>query len=357
MPLKPAGSPDIKAAQAAAVADVDPVAIRMPESLLRQAERACAQFTALPCLLPSLAGARQLPTPDDMRILITGAAGRVGRATYIRLATDHELVGLDRIPSSTTDIVASIDDVDQLRQALRGVDVLIHIAAAHAPQVGYLDERTFEAVNVAATAALARFAVDAGVGSFVFTSTTALYGFASTAGDRAAWIDEDTRPLPRTIYHRTKLAAESLLERISLESGLPVTVIRMSRCFPEPAPIMAVHRLHRGVDLRDVADAHAIAAERRLPGFRRYLISGNSPFQPEDTPHLLENAAAVIDLRCPELAAAFRQRQWALPRVIDRVYSPLRAMQELGWRPQYGFNEVLAQLDRRSLEVLPPHRC
>jgi UDP-glucose 4-epimerase len=289
-----------------------------------------------------------------MKILITGAAGRIGRATCISLSREHEIIGFDSAPSSTSDIVASIEDTDRIRAALRGVDAVIHIAALHAPHVGHFSEETFEAVNVSATEALAHLAAEAGVRSFVFTSTTALYGSASTLNGRAAWIDEETVPLPRTIYHRTKLRAESGLEAIALQTTLPVTVIRMSRCFPEPAPVMAAYRLHRGVDARDVADAHALAATVPSSGFRRFVVSGSTPFLPEDRDQLWKNASEVIEMRCPELAAVFRRRKWKLPSSIDRVYSSSRATSELRWRARYGFEEVLAQLDRRSLEVLPP---
>jgi UDP-glucose 4-epimerase len=289
-----------------------------------------------------------------MKLLITGASGRIGRATYIGLSAEHEVIGFDSAPSSTSDIVGSIEDVDSVRKALRGVDAVIHIAAIHAPHLGHFADEAFEAINVAATGSLARLAADAGTRTFIFTSTTALYGSASTPGGRAAWIDEKTQPLPLTIYHRTKLKAESLLEDIALESGLSITAIRMSRCFPEPAPIMAAYRLHRGIDVRDVADAHAIAALAPSPGFRRFVVSGSTPFMPQDADLLLENASEVIEMRCPELAAAFRRRNWRLPSSIDRVYSPVLAARVLNWRPKYGFEEVLAQLDRRSLEVLPP---
>ena len=289
-----------------------------------------------------------------MKILITGAAGRVGRATYIRLCADHDVVGIDSTPSSTTDIVASIEDTDRVRAAIRGVEAVIHIAALHAPHVGHFDQERFEAVNTAATAVLARLAADTGVQRFVFTSTTALYGSPSVISGGAVWIDEKTVPNPRTIYHRTKLKAEALLEEVGVETGLQVTVIRMSRCFPEPAPIMAAYRLHRGVDVRDVADAHALAALAPSAGFCRYLVSGNTPFLPQDCEELLEDAPAVIQRRCPDLAAIFRRRRWKLPDSIDRVYSPALAASQLGWQSRHAFEEVLAQLGRRSLEVLPP---
>lgn len=291
-----------------------------------------------------------------MKILITGAAGRIGRAIYIGLCADHEVVGFDNAPSSTSDIVASIEDIEQLQTALRGVDVVIHAAALHAPHVGHRSEDAFESINVRATEALALLAIDAGVGNFVFTSTTALYGAASTPHGRAGWIDEVTAPQPQTIYHRTKLKAERLLENIALKTTLPITALRMSRCFPEPAPMMAVYRLHRGVDVRDAADAHAVAALSPKPGFRRFIVSGSTPFLLEDAEELLLDAASVIERRCPDLATQFHHRNWKLPCSIDRVYCSRYATQQPGWRPKFGFDEVLAQFDRRSSEVLPPRK-
>ena len=167
-----------------------------------------------------------------MKILVTGSTGRVGRAICLRLAEQHEVVGLDLAPSSTTDVVASITDTAACRAALRGVQAVVHSAALHAPHVGHRPDQAFEAVNVEATGSLARLAAEAGVQSFVFTSTTALYGAGSTADTRAAWIDEATVPRPLTVYHRSKLAAEAVLESLARETGLPVTVLRMARCFP-----------------------------------------------------------------------------------------------------------------------------
>ena len=60
---------------------------------------------------------------------------------------------------------------------------------------------------------------------------------------------------------------------------------------------------------------------------------------------LLRDAPSVLRRRAPELVEAFGRRGWSLPVSIDRVYSPERAMQELGWRPRYGFVEVLKMLD------------
>ena len=289
-----------------------------------------------------------------MRILVTGSSGRIGRAIYVRLSRTHTVKGLDRSPSSTSDFVGDVADQALLSKALNRMDAVIHTAALHAPHVGLWPDSEFERINVQATRLLAECARQAGVSRFIFTSTTALYGAAATQTEQAAWVNEALEPQPRTIYHASKIAAEHHLETFSRQTAIPVTVLRMSRCFPEPAPMMAVFRLHRGVDARDVADAHALAVESALPGFRKYIISGATPFHEADASELLSNAPAVLARRAPDLVLAFASRKWPLPTSIDRVYSSELANAELGWMPKYNFMEVLKMLDEQSSEVLQP---
>ena len=288
-----------------------------------------------------------------MKVLVTGASGRIGRAVVARLAHRYVVQGLDQVPSSTAHWVGDLADVALLRRALRGVDAVVHAAALHAPQVGRLPDSLFQRINVEATRTLAEAAIAAGVGQLVYTSTTALYGDASTAADAATWVDEALAPQPRTIYHHSKLAAEQLLARYADAGAFGLTVLRMARCFPEPAPQMAVARLHRGIDARDVAEAHALALATARPGSRLCVLSGATPFERSDLTALKHDAPSVLRARAPALVQAFAERGWPLPATIDRVYSAALAGRELGWQPRFGFEAVLQQLDDLSPEVLP----
>ena len=290
-----------------------------------------------------------------MRILVTGATGRVGRAIYIRLSRGHTVVGLDRAPSSTADIVGDLHDEATLGQALEGIDAVVHTAGLHAPQVGHVPDSEFERVNVAGTERLLNAALRAGVRRFVFTSTTALYGEAATPPGAAGWVDETLVPAPRTIYHHTKLRAEQLVSAAAAGGQLAATVLRMSRCFPEPASQMALYRLHRGVDARDVASAHQWAVEQSEAGCQHFVVSGATPFLRSDCSLLATDAAQVLRARAPALVEAYSRRGWRLPQRIDRVYVP-DALRARGWEPQHGFASVLRQLDDESAEVLGERR-
>ncbi|MAA97683.1 MAG: epimerase [Stappia sp.] len=286
-----------------------------------------------------------------MRVVLTGSSGRVGRAIFNALAGHHEVIGLDRYPFSTTHVVGDVADKAVLRPLLKGADAVIHTAALHAPHVGGVPDVEFQRVNIEGTRALADEAMAADVKRLVLTSTTALYGNAIVPG-ACTWVDEATVPVPKSIYHRTKLDAEHILEGMA-RPGFDVRVLRMSRSFPEPGDVMAAYRLHRGIDVRDVAEAHLAALTNSGPHFQRHIISATPVFARQDCEALARDAAPVIRLRAPRLATAFEQRGWTLPLTVDRVYDPGPARHALGWQPRFGFSEVLSQMDRGSLEVLP----
>ena len=286
-----------------------------------------------------------------MRILLTGSSGRIGRAIYGALAGAHEVIGVDRTVFSTTQIVGDCADSGVIKPALEGVNAVIHTAGPHAPHVDLVPDAEFERVNIEATHELYEWAREAGAQRFVYTSTTALYGDAIQP-DVCTWIDEDTPPQPRSVYHRTKYAAEVMLESMATDA-LPVRALRMSRCFPEPADLMALYRLHRGVDARDVGTGHALALTHEGEAFERFILSGASPFLPEDCDTLARDPRAVLELRAPELLAQFEHHEWPLPKNIDRVYCSAKAQQKLGWSPRWGWEEVVAQAERNDLEALP----
>jgi nucleoside-diphosphate-sugar epimerase len=270
-----------------------------------------------------------------MRILVTGAAGLVGSAVAARLRGEHEVTGLDLRPGGEADLLHDI------RTPLRldGYDGVVHIAAIHAPHVGRASDAAFRAVNVHATARLLDSALAAGVARFVYTSSTSVYGHAlEPANGRAAWIDEDVEPLPRDIYDETKLKAEALVRA----SGIPSAILRMSRCFPEPLRDMVLHRLHRGIDRRDVAEAHALTLAGAAEGCETYVVSASPPFTEGDREELFRDAPSAIRRRAPALAAEFERRGWPLPRLLGRIYSPAKAAAHLGFAARYGPASVLA---------------
>ena len=279
-----------------------------------------------------------------MRVLVTGSSGRIGGAIAARLSLRHAVTGVDRRPGPLTGVVADLRDTATLAAHCAGVDAVIHTAALHVPDLARADAAEFRSVNVDATVRLLQACGEAGVRRFVYTSTTSLYGDAllPTAG-AAVWVTEALEPRPRDVYDETKLAAEAACAAAA-RGGLACVSLRMSRCFPEPERQVAIYRLHRGVDARDVAQAHELALAAPANGFTALNVSAPTPFTAADCPRLFADAAACVRLAYPWADAEFARRGWELPDSIDRVYVVDRAIATLGYRPEHDF----ASLFRRA---------
>jgi UDP-glucose 4-epimerase len=292
-----------------------------------------------------------------MRILVTGSAGHLGEGLVRTLRErNHETVGLDILASPFTDRVGSIVDRATVKECIGDVSVVLHTATLHKPHVATHSRREFVETNITGTLNLLEEAISAGVESFVFTSTTSVFGYALTppAAAPAAWITEDVRPIPRNIYGVTKAAAEDLCELFQRQHRLACVVLRTSRFFPEqddnPATresyedgnVKANEYLHRRVEISDVVEAHLLAIERASAiGFGRYIISATTPFQREELADLRMDAAEVVKRKFPDYEAEYRRRSWKMFPGIDRVYVNEQARQELGWKPRHDFRSVL----------------
>jgi len=294
------------------------------------------------------------------RVLVTGSSGHLGEA-LVRTLVDNcvDVVGLDTRRSSWTDVVGSVTDRGLAREAMAGVDVVLHTATLHKPQLAFQPRQAFVDTNISGTLALLDAAVEAGVAAFVMTSSTTVFGDAlvPAPNEPAAWVDETVVPVPKNIYGATKAAAEDLCQLAHRNEGLNCVVLRTSRFFPEAddAPhaqdgrsdenVKADEYAYRRVALEDVATAHLQAAQRAPEiGFAQYVISATTPFLKEDLVELRTDAAAVFARRAPRAAAVWDERGWRFPRRLDRIYVNARARRELGWRPEFDLDAVAAMV-------------
>lgn len=297
-----------------------------------------------------------------MRVLVTGSAGHLGEGLVRELrAAGEDVVGLDVLPSPWTDVVGSVADCDLVREAIAGADAVLHAATLHKPHVGSHTRQDFVDTNVTGTLTLLEAAVDAGVQSFVFTSSTTTFGRALVPppGAPAAWITEDVRPVPKNVYGVTKVAAEDLCELVHREHGLPVLVLRTSRFFPEgddrddvraqydDLNLKVNELLYRRVDLADAVEAHRLAIAKAADlGFGKYIVSATPPFTREDCARLRTDAPAVVAEHVPSYVELYAARGWRMLDEIDRVYSNEAARADLGWQPQRTFADAVQRLGR-----------
>jgi nucleoside-diphosphate-sugar epimerase len=299
-----------------------------------------------------------------MRVLVTGSAGHLGEALARTLKDlHHEVVGLDILDSHFTTDAGSITDRPLVRSCMAGVRAVFHAATLHKPHLATHCREEFVDTNITGTLNLLEEAAAVGVESFVFTSTTSVFGdaLALPAGTPASWVTEDVAPVPKNIYGVTKAAAEDLCQLFHRNQRLACLVLRTSRFFPEQdddrrvrdayadGNVKANEYLYRRVEIQDVVDAHLLAWQHAPAiGFRKYIISATTPFLPDDLADLRIDAPRALRRRVPGYESEYRRRGWRMFPSIGRVYVNQRARDELGWRPRYDFKFILDCLAARD---------
>jgi nucleoside-diphosphate-sugar epimerase len=160
------------------------------------------------------------------RILVTGASGFLGRNVIdAALEAGHEPVAWVHRESSAADFRArgievhfgDLGDADALRVPWRDVTAIVHLAAVVAP---YSRTETFR-VNVDSTRRLAER-----VGQWESPPVFLYVSSLSAAGPSEPGVarEEQDACRPRSLYGRSKLAAERALQ--DLAGRLPISVVR-----------------------------------------------------------------------------------------------------------------------------------
>ncbi|WP_230196261.1 NAD-dependent epimerase/dehydratase family protein [Streptomyces coriariae] len=179
--------------------------------------------------------------PAPRTVLLTGAAGGLGTLMRDLLpAYGYELRLLDLRPieGEPETIVADLADKDAVREAVRGVDAIVHLA-------GISLEAPFEKIlgaNITGTYNLYEAAREEGVQRVVFASSNHAVGFTPRPRDGASpdegeLIPVDTPHRPDTFYGLSKSFGEDLAQLYWDKHGLESVSVRIGSCFAEPTSV------------------------------------------------------------------------------------------------------------------------
>ncbi|MER5197939.1 NAD-dependent epimerase/dehydratase family protein [Streptomyces sp. NPDC002755] len=179
--------------------------------------------------------------PAPRTVLLTGAAGGLGtlmRELLPAYGYELRLLDLRPIDDAPEAIVADLADRDAVREAVRGVDAIIHLA-------GISLEAPFEKIlgaNIAGTYHLYEAAREEGVQRVVFASSNHAVGFTprprgDVSPDEGDLIPVDTPRRPDTFYGLSKSFGEDLAQLYWDKHGLESVSVRIGSCFAEPTSV------------------------------------------------------------------------------------------------------------------------
>ena len=172
-----------------------------------------------------------------MRVLLTGAAGSIGRVVTVGLADrGHRVIGLDRVvePEGFDGPWHSVDcaDPDAVASVFEAEspDAVVHLAG-HPGEANLPDSL---ASHVVTTAALLDAMVEHDVQRIVYASSNHAVGRTPRPGDSSTQVSDDLRPRPDTFYGVGKVAAEALLSLYADRYAIDAVACRIGSFLPRP---------------------------------------------------------------------------------------------------------------------------
>jgi len=320
-----------------------------------------------------------------MKVLVTGGTGFTGKALVKRLVDDgHEVVSLDYKEHLKTDeirnwgvkvIIGSVTDKNAVEEAIEGVDVVQHLAAAFREMD--VPESYYDKVNVGGTINMLDAAVEHNVKKFIYCSTCGVHGNIDNPP-----ANEDAPIQPADYYQKTKYKAEPIVNEYYKEKGLKTTIVRPTAIYGpgDPERFFMIYKnvakghfpmfgggktFYHPVYIDNLVDGFILAMEKENSVGRTYLIADEKYVEIEELVKEV-GRSMNIDVKiehfpiAPLIAAGklfetiykpFHKVPPIFPRRVDwfrqnRAFNISRAKEELGYKPKVGLKEGL----RRTAE-------
>jgi len=299
------------------------------------------------------------------KVLVTGADGFIGSHLTERLVREgcevramvlynsfNSSGWLDHVPGdvrTAIEIIASdVRDPNAMRQAVKGCDTVLHLAALIAIPYSYHAPDSYVDTNIRGTLNVLQAARDAGVQKFVHTSTSEVYGTAQFVP-----ITEDHPLRGQSPYSASKIGADQMALSFFDSFAEPVTVIRPFNTYGPrqstraviPTIITQLARGNRKIRLGALAPTRDfsfvddtvsgfVAVARSSDKAHGEVINIGSGFEISigDTAHLIAEIMGVdVEIE------ADAQRLRPANSEVERLFcSAEKAERLLGWNPAYG---------------------
>ena len=301
---------------------------------------------------------------EKKKILVTGADGFIGsHLTEALVAQGHDVRAFvyynsfnswgwldesdENVKQSLDVFAGDIRDPHGVRTAMKGCDVVLHLAALIAIPYSYHSPDTYVDTNVKGTLNVVQAARDLGVERVVHTSTSEVYGTA-----RFVPITEEHPLQGQSPYSASKIGADQMAMSFHASFGTPVSVIRPFNTYgprqsaraviptiitqiaagARTLKLGAVHPTRDFNFVRDTVDGFIALAQCDAAVGQVVNVGSNYEVTIGDTARLIaEVMGREVDFTCDE------QRMRPAGSEVERLWADNAKARELaGWTPRYG---------------------
>jgi len=274
-----------------------------------------------------------------MKAFVTGGTGFTGGHLIQRLVKDgYEVCALARKTSDTEllrklgveIITGDITDKDLLTKAVKGTDIVYHLAAMYR-EGGGIGEKPFWDVNVTGTRNILEASREANIGRFIHCSTAGVHGHISNPP-----ANENYPYNPGDIYQKTKIEGEKLaLDYIA--KGLPGVVVRPVGIYgPGDLRFLKLYKyvqtgkfimvgngkvLYHLTFIDDLVDGFILCGTKDNAPGQTYLIAGESYVSLNE---YVEKIANSLGVKKPKIRFPFFRPVWYSALLCEIVCYPFR---------------------------------
>lgn len=244
-----------------------------------------------------------------MRVCVTGASGKLGRATVRDLLTHgYDVVATDLVATpedlGVPVLRADLTEYGQAVEVLDGVQAVVHLANIPAP--GLLTPTVTFTANTAMNSNVFLAAGQLRLARVVWASSETTLGLPFDVPPTYAPVDEEHFPYPTTTYALSKVVGETLAGHITQWSGIPFVGLRFSNIlgpedylrFPDYWLDPAARRwnLWGYIDVRDAATACRLALQADVRGAVNVIIAASDTVMDRPSAQLLREVYPGVPL-------------------------------------------------------------
>ncbi|HYK32377.1 MAG TPA: NAD(P)-dependent oxidoreductase [Streptosporangiaceae bacterium] len=246
-----------------------------------------------------------------MKVCVTGASGRAGRAVVADLlGHGHHVLGTDVEPrpaeiGRAEFVRADLTNYGHAAEILTGCDAVVHLANIPAP--GLRPPAVTFNQNMTMNFNVFHAATQTGIGRVVWASSETTIGLPFDVPPRYAPIDEDHYPFPTSTYALSKVTSETAAAQIAQWSGIPFIALRFSNILgPADYPRFPSYwddamkrkwNLWGYIDERDAAAACRLALDAAIAGSDAFIIAAADTVMTRPSVDLMREVFPDVPLR------------------------------------------------------------
>jgi len=313
-----------------------------------------------------------------LKVLVTGGTGFLGSHLIQRLAKKGEKVRALVRKTSNIDYLKQLDveiypgditDKNSVREAVKGVDLVYHIAALF--RQSRFPDRVYREVNVQGTRNMLEASYEEGVKRFVHCSTIGVLGHIANPP-----ANENTPYNPGDVYQKTKCEGEKIALKFFKDKKFPVTIVRPTAIYgPGDTRLLKLFKYASSGKMIILGDGnifyHLVYVEDLVTGFELcaqkenavgeiYIIGGDKYLTLNKLVDLIAKVLGVsllkvhfpvfpvkaLSILCEKVCIPLRVEPPLHRRRVDfftksRAFDISKAKKELGYKPEFDLERGL----------------